>query len=103
MTKCVICDERPARSEGTCNNCSLKLKAEYRRKAKVEAKHFLTYKGHVVGLFPNGDGMLSARLLRRSAEKLPKRKTLDLNTYIEGFNRDQIKRFKACVLRLANA
>jgi hypothetical protein len=34
-------------------------------------------------------------------QRLPKGITLDLNTYLEGFTREQVKRLKASVLRLA--
>lgn len=100
---CAICDRRPANGGAYCSNCTAKLEAERRRKAKPEAQHYLTYRGHVVGLFPNGDGTLSSRLLRRNPDNLPKSKTLNLNNYIDGFTRDQIKAFKRCVLQLANA
>ena len=103
MTKCVICDRRPVPEGAYCQNCASKLEAEKRRKGKVQPKHFLTYRGHVVGLFPNGNGKLDARLLTRNPKNLPKSKTLDLNHYIEGFNREQIKRFKACILKLSHA
>ena len=64
---------------------------------------FLTYRGNVVGLFSNGDGTLKSRLMNSNPERLPKDKTLDLNKYCPGFDRSQIKRFKACVLKLAYA
>jgi len=47
--------------------------------------------------------MLKAQLLKRNPDNLPKRKTIDLNRYCEGFTRAKIKDFKACVLRLANS
>ena len=99
--KCVICERRPAKGNGHCVQCAGKI-AKMRRR-KVEPRHFLTYRGHVVGLYPNGDKTLKPRLLTRSAEHLPKGKTLDLNRYCEGFSREVIKRFKACVLQLAHA
>ena len=67
------------------------------------ARHFLTYHGNVVGLYPNGGKTLKPRLLGRSAEHLPKGKTIDLNVYCQGYSREVIKRFKACVLQLAQA
>ncbi len=103
MTKCVVCERRPARDGAYCRNCADKIAAERRQNKREEPVKFLTYRGHVVGLYRNGDGKLIARLLRRNPDKLPKSKTLNLNTYIEGFTREQIKRFKACVLQLAYA
>ena len=101
MTKCVICEERPANGDGRCVQCSGKIASMSRR--KVEPQYFLTYRGDVVGLYPNGDKTLKPRLLGRSAEHLPKGKTIDLNHYCQGYSREVIKRFKACVLQLAHA
>ena len=101
--KCIICERRPAvNGSGYCANCAAKIEAERRLRKPEQPDFYLTYKGHVVGLFPNGDGKWSARLLQRNAERLPKRKTINLNCYCQGYKRDQIKRFKATVLRLAN-
>jgi len=101
---CVICDRRPATNgNGFCHNCDSKLESQRKRKNGNKVKHFLTYRGHVVGLFHSSTGMLKPRLLNRNPDKLPRRKTLDLNRYCEGFSRAQIKDFKACVLSLANS
>ena len=104
--KCIICNHRPARTdEGYCANCAAQVEAERRRRAAQNDKpvKFLTYRGNVVGLFSNGDGTLKSRLMNSNPERLPKDKTLDLNKYCPGFDRSQIKRFKACVLKLAYA
>ena len=101
MTKCVICEKRPANGNGQCVECSGKIAKMGKR--KEQPRHFLTYRGHVVGLYPNGDKALKPRLLGRSAEHLPKGKTIDLNHYCPGYSREVIKRFKACVLQLAHA
>ena len=103
MTKCIICERHPAREGGYCVNCASKVKSERKRNQTVKPAHFLTYRGHVVGLFPDGKGKLKARLLRCNADKLPKYKTIDLNHYCEGFTRERIKEFKRCILQLANA
>ncbi len=103
MVTCVICEQRPANGNGFCHNCDTKLEAKRKAKNGDKPKHFLTYRGHVVGLFHSTKGMLKAQLLKCNPDNLPKLKTLDLNRYCEGFTRTQIKDFKACVLRLANA
>jgi len=103
MTKCIICEQRPSRKGGYCANCASKIEAANRRRNDNKPAYFLTYQGHVVGLFRNGKETLIAKLLMRSAEHLPKRNTIDLNHYCEGYSREQIKRFKACVLHLAHA
>ena len=101
--KCVICGRRPSRQGAYCQICADKLDSQKRRNGNGEPKHYLTYKGHVVGLYPAGEKQLKPRLLGRSAEHLPKGKTIDLNHYCQGFSREVIKRFKACVLQLAHA
>ena len=102
MTKCVICEKRPAKkTTGRCAQCNTKIISMSKRTAP--ARHFLTYRGNVVGLYPNGGKQLMPRLLGRSAEHLPKGKTIDLNVYCHGYSREVIKRFKACVLQLAQA
>ena len=102
--KCPICDRRPINGNGRfCGICSDKLAGERRRSRSGQPQKFLTYRGHVVGLYRNGGGNLSPRLLKRTAKYLPQCRTLDLNTYLDGFSRDKIKTFKRCILSLAAA
>ena len=89
MTKCVICDKRPANNGGYCAPCGNYIESMRKARANNQPRHFLTYRGHVVGLYPVGEGRLKPRLLKRSAEHLPKRKTLDLNVYCDGFTREK--------------
>lgn len=103
MRKCVICDRRPAKEGAFCANCNSHIEAERNARQADKPVKFLTYRGHVVGMYPNGNGKLIARLLKRSPKYLPKSRTLDLNTYLHGFTRDKIKAFKRTVLSLANA
>ena len=99
---CVVCDSRPAvKGTGICHNCGKKIEAETRKAKAQQPVKYATYRGHVVGFFPNDAGALTARLLKRKAEGLPKNKTLDLNTYIEGMTREQVKKIKATILHLA--
>lgn len=104
--KCAICERRPARTpESYCANCASQIDAERHKRAAQSDKpvKFLTYRSYVVGLYPNGNGTLKPQLLRRSPDNLPKTRTLDLNRYCDGFTRQEVKRFKACILQLANA
>ena len=103
MTHCIICEHRPARTGGICVQCDSKIEHERRPAQSQPPTRYLTYQGYVVGLYPRSDGKLVPRLLKRSPDHLPKRKTLDLNTYLDGFSRDEVKRFKACVLSTARA
>ncbi len=103
MAKCVICGQRPERVDGYCKHCFSQLEAVRNAKDRKQPRHFLTYQGHVVGLFPNGGKTLVARLLARSDKYLPKRKTVNLNSYCTGYSRDSIKAFKACIRQLSQA
>lgn len=99
---CTICQHRPPANGGRyCNVCVAKMEKEKRARSREKPVKFATYRGHVVGFYPKGNGKLVTRLLRRKPEGLPKGKTLDLNTYIEGFTREQVKNIKAAILQLA--
>jgi len=104
MTKCIICEQRPSRNgNGTCSQCQNRIDRESKCRQPDKPSKFITYRGHVVGMYPAGKGTLKPQLLSRSPMGLPKSRTLDLNTYLEGFNRETIKRLKATVLQLAHA
>lgn len=100
---CAICDKRPpAKGQRYCANCQAKLDKEKRQREAEQPIKFATYHGHVIGFYRLGkDGILVPRLLRRKAEGLPKGKTLNLNEYIEGLRRDQVKKIKTAILQLA--
>lgn len=101
---CSICQHRPpAKDSRYCTNCQAKLDAQKAQRRGAKPAKFATYRGHVVGFYRRGDGMLVPSLLRRKPEGLPKGKTLDLNTYIEGFTREQVKHLKNAILTLANS
>lgn len=101
--KCLICEQRPApEDQPYCKICGDKVQAEIRRRKTDAPEWYLTYRGNVVGLYRKDDDLLTPRLLKKRAEKLPKGKTIDLNTYQAGYTREQIKKFKRCVQRLAS-
>jgi hypothetical protein len=102
--KCPICDVRPINGNGRyCKVCFDKIQTD-KSKAKTELSKFLTYKGFVVGLVKSPfDNKLYPIQLKRDATKLPKAKTINLNIYVDGFSRNQIKEFKKCVLRTVGA
>lgn len=100
--KCLICETSP-RFDGSpyCRECHQGISAAHERRKTTEPVKFLVYQGSVVGLFPNGktteDGQqqFSPALLKRDPTKLPKGKTLDLDKYLEGYTRQQVKKLKA--------
>lgn len=101
--KCPICEVKPVRAGGRfCNNCQQGIDAETARRTPAKAVKFLHYRGIVVGLFPKAKeaGVFVPRLIRRDVEKLPKCRTFDLDGYVEGFDREQVKAFKRTCLVL---
>ena len=98
--KCVICDQRPARSGAYCHVCEQRIQAERRRKQTPKPAKYIKYRGRAIALFPNGKGKLRAEAVRTSLERLPKTKTIDLDTYVKGYTRDQVKQFKAAIAKL---
>ncbi len=103
MIHCIICEKHPAKTNGWCGNCAQKIASMSNGNGNGNHKprYYLTYRGIVVGLYPNGGDSLKARLSGKSVEGLPKGITLDLNTYLDGYTRQQIKAFKAACLKLA--
>ena len=102
--KCVVCDHRPARDAGICPNCQSKIRADKRKRQAKKPVKFATYRGHVIGFYHNGNGNglgLTPRLLRRSAENLPRTNTINLDGYVDGMTRAQVKKIKAAILQLA--
>ena len=100
-TKCVVCGVRPMTVRGRCKVCHDQITAASNRKKPEKPEKYLTYRGIVVGLFQSGAGKLRGRLLRISDTRLPKYKTINLNEYCQGYDRTQIKSFKAACLQLA--
>lgn len=105
--KCVICSIRPSPVGEYCKVCS-GIVGKLTRDSKLEQPvKFLTYRGIVVGLYPNGTdehefGRFRGIVLKRNAGKLPKSRTIDLNVRLPGYTRHQIKVLKAKVMALAN-
>lgn len=100
-TKCVVCGVRPMTVKGRCKTCHDQIMAATNRRKPEKPDKYLTYRGIVVGLFKSQTGKLRGRLLRISDTRLPKYKTINLNEYCDGFDRSQIKSFKAACLQLA--
>jgi hypothetical protein len=108
---CLCCDRRLNGDTGWyCHNCLAKIASETQRRIKAKPVKYLHYRGQWVGVFDNGvdaDGQpkLKTRYLGyfpiQDKPKFPKAKTLNLDVYLPGFAREQIKRLKATVLRLS--
>jgi len=104
-SKCVICDVRPTRNHnGICRACEQHI-AKLSVKRNSGAMYYLAYQGNVVGLFlkTGTKDTLTGQLVTNSIDALPKSKVVNLDHWCEGYDRDQIKRFKACVKSLAGA
>jgi len=98
---CSICFREPAKIHGQCYACYNSVKTIRQNSKRAEPVKYLTYRGYVVGLYSVGNGNLRAKSLNRSADRLPKGRTINLNVWCEGYTRGKIKEFKACVLSLS--
>ena len=105
IQRCLICEQRP-RQNGSryCQNCASRIMKDKAERASRKPSMYLTYAGNVVGLYRKDNGNFYGELLKRDAAKLPKSKTLDLNTRNERtleYTRHQVKFFKRKVLQIS--
>ena len=100
MPKCIVCGYRP-RAAGLryCTNCDSKIKSEKRKGDGFQhAEKFAVWHGYGVAFMLNGNGRLTPVALPASAiPKLPKGKCLNLDTYLDGFSRAQVKKIKTAI------
>ena len=99
LKRCVICD-RGIKGGIYCRQHQLEL-AKANKGERFPAFRYVHYRGNVIGLFKNGDGRYKPHYVGVSIAGIPKAKLIDLDHYEEGFTREQIKKLKACVLKLA--
>jgi hypothetical protein len=103
MTKCIICEVRPARKgKPYCATCTAQVRANGQGNHEAQPRLYLVYQGNAVGLFPTGEGTYGPRPIRQDPDSLPACRTLHLDRYCEGYTREQIKRFKAAVRQCWN-
>lgn len=109
--RCIVCERRPAKNGDIyCAMCRTKVEAatQNREDSKVEARYYIAWKGTVVGLYPVGeedDGQThyKPRLESLDVESLPKSRTINIDGYVAGYDREQIKKFKRTCLTLSGA
>lgn len=98
LMKCLICQQRPRLEESRyCGACNDLVKSNVTTKRRPE--RYVVYKEYVVGMFKNGNGKLHPEMVKVAVGSLPKRNVLNLNEYIEGFDRAQVKELKRTVLQ----
>ncbi|MHB8084391.1 MAG: hypothetical protein ACYDHZ_01000 [Dehalococcoidia bacterium] len=102
MVRCLICEKHPAKTHGLCLNCYNKAEKQARADRPETYYRFAQYRGTVVGFFRTGRATFVPRLLQRNPATLPKSKTFDLDGYVQGFDRTQIKKIKAAILQLTS-
>ena len=104
---CPICGRKHKNDGAYCRGCQIALdrdNAEERKRQNPDgnAVKFIHYQGHVVGFFKK-NSHLEPRYIGMSISHIPKTKLINLDEYCPGFDREQIKKFKAVVLRLSQA
>ncbi len=99
---CGLCGKRPRGKSGHCRMCEHdldKMRQERRERNRPwweKAYRVVTWKGHVLAYIPKGKDEFKARYIGcKSVAKVPKAKVLNLDEYVEGFDRRQIKNLKA--------
>ena len=101
--RCAICQQRPQQAGSAyCYLCNRQIAGEREEKAERhngwhEAVKFLHWRGFVVGLFDQGHGRLEPRPVCIEVGRLPKLKVLDLDTYLPGYDREQVAKFKRAI------
>lgn len=108
--KCIICGRRPENGNGNgyCHNCWQKIQSlKTHSSNSVTARHpltprFIVYHGNVVELKLNGNGRYKPSLTGRNPEKLPKKGTLNIDRYVQGYTREQVKKMQRVVLQLTS-
>lgn len=99
--KCLICEVRP-RKEGTlyCHNCGEQIESMHHEE-KVKPWRWLVYHDVAVAVFKRHDGSQYGEMSKREPYtdegklRLPHAITLDLNTFLEGYTKSEVKRMKA--------
>lgn len=108
--KCLICNHRPAFSGSPyCHNCQQRIAAEKQRRVKATPEKYLYYRGNWVGMYRASEDTLRPQYLgfapigdkSKVKPKYPMGKVLNLDGYLEGFSREQVKKMKRCILRLS--
>ncbi len=107
---CAICDKRPSPPGQYCGHCQAQIAsiaAAERKSQSSQPERFVSYKGFTVALFPvNPDPSWEEEFkvkyravpIRQEVGQLPKSKTVNLDTYVEGLTRHQVKKLKALVM-----
>ena len=98
--KCIICQERPVQNgqaAGYCKQCADQIAARSVRAPKVEVEKYLCYRGKVAAVIytHSEHGVRKYKVVQvfKSLDTL-KGKVINLDTYCEGYDRQQIKKFK---------
>ena len=99
--KCIICQERPVQkgqAAGYCKQCADQIAARSVRAPKVEVEKYLHYRGKVAAVIythsEHGVRIFKVVQVFKSLDTLPKAKVINLDMYCEGYDRQQIKKFK---------
>ena len=109
MSQCIICDKRPAqRGEAFCHIHQAAIDAERKLQRPGNwwsvAFRFATWRGQGVAFMPNGKkGIYVPKALPPCAlKRLPKDKTICLDSYVEGLSRAQVKAIKRAIIQANN-
>ena len=103
-TKCLICDERPAVIGVYCRQCSQQLKAEKHPRHRTDKAAVLPamspIRARSLPCIDLGNGMGKYTPANLQPDKLPRARTIDLNTFCPQLTKEEVKRLKRLVISL---
>jgi hypothetical protein len=101
---CIICGRRHKNGGAYCQLHARELdkqRQEQKARKGKNAFRYVQYHGHVVGFYRDGDKFRPS-YVGMSVNGIQKSRLINLDEYCEGYTREQVKRLKVIVLRLAN-
>lgn len=99
MSSCLYCDRKLKLGLAVCQQHERML-ATLKPKPKAKPEYYVSYRGHVVAFHKNGGTSLKPDYL--GMVKIPRKaQQINLDEFCKGYSREQIRKLKTCVMRLA--
>ncbi|MCJ7576720.1 MAG: hypothetical protein MUO80_08655 [Dehalococcoidia bacterium] len=101
VRKCLICGVRPSNGQNYCKQCTSQIEADKRRKAKPKVFRYVTYQDVTFEFRSGKNGTLTPQYITRNPDTLPQKLLINLNKYVPGLTREQVKKLKRLCLSFA--
>ena len=99
--KCLICGVRPSNGQSYCKQCAAQIEAEKRRKQQPRVFRYVTYQGTTFEFRAGKNGTFIPHYTGHNPDTLPQKLLINLDKYVPGFTRDQVKKLKRLCLSFA--